>query len=56
MPLLQVQTSAEAAPAPAGLLKDLSAELARQLGKPEADVEFVDAKARLWGYDGATFA
>src|SRR5437870_8485990 len=37
MPLLQVQTSAKTA-APAGLLKNLSAELARALGKPESYV------------------
>lgn len=40
MPLLQLQTSAQVAPAgdPTGLLKDLSALLARELGKPEAYV------------------
>lgn len=40
MPLLQIQTSASlgAAGAPAGLLKNLSALLARELGKPEAYV------------------
>jgi phenylpyruvate tautomerase len=37
MPLLQVQTSAKTA-APVGLLKNLSAELARTLGKPESYV------------------
>lgn len=36
MPLLQIQTSAPAAPA--GLLKSLSADLARELGKPESYV------------------
>jgi phenylpyruvate tautomerase len=34
MPLLQIQTSAGGAPT--GLLKTLSVELARELGKPEA--------------------
>lgn len=40
MPLLQIQTSAKtpAGGAPPGLLKALSAELARELGKPEAYV------------------
>jgi phenylpyruvate tautomerase len=40
MPLLQIQTSARLATgnAPAGLLKALSAELARELGKPESYV------------------
>jgi phenylpyruvate tautomerase len=40
MPLLQIQTSARLAEAtaPAGLLKDLSALLARELGKPESYV------------------
>jgi phenylpyruvate tautomerase len=39
MPLLQIQTSAKTgAGAPAGLLKKLSAELARELGKPESYV------------------
>jgi phenylpyruvate tautomerase PptA (4-oxalocrotonate tautomerase family) len=38
MPLLQIQTSSKAASsgAPAGLLQTLSAELARELGKPES--------------------
>ena len=36
MPLLQIHTSAVSAPA--GLLKGLSAELARELGKPESYV------------------
>jgi phenylpyruvate tautomerase PptA (4-oxalocrotonate tautomerase family) len=37
MPLLQIQTSAPgSASAPAGLLKSLSVELARELGKPES--------------------
>jgi phenylpyruvate tautomerase len=40
MPLLQIQTSAPAGSpnAPAGLLKTLSAELARELAKPESYV------------------
>jgi phenylpyruvate tautomerase PptA (4-oxalocrotonate tautomerase family) len=40
MPLLQIQTSSKASMtgAPAGLLKALSAELARELGKPETYV------------------
>lgn len=40
MPLLQIQTSAKTAAgsAPAGLLKALSADLARELGKPEGYV------------------
>jgi phenylpyruvate tautomerase len=39
MPLLQIQTSApSSANAPTGLLKSLSAELARELGKPESYV------------------
>ena len=38
MPLLQIQTSSKAASAPGGLLKTLSAELARELGKPESYV------------------
>src|SRR5688572_16540679 len=40
MPLLQIQTSAPAgsASAPAGLLESLSAELSRELGKPESYV------------------
>jgi phenylpyruvate tautomerase PptA (4-oxalocrotonate tautomerase family) len=40
MPLLQIQTSARTAAgrAPAGLLKALSADLARELGKPEGYV------------------
>ena len=37
MPLLQIQTSSRAT-SPAGLLKTLSAELARELGKPESYV------------------
>ena len=37
MPLLQIQTSTKAA-APAGLLQQLSAGLARELGKPESYV------------------
>ena len=37
MPLLQIQTSTPGA-APAGLLKALSSELARELGKPESYV------------------
>jgi phenylpyruvate tautomerase PptA (4-oxalocrotonate tautomerase family) len=37
MPLLQIQTSTRSS-APAGLLKALSAELARELGKPESYV------------------
>ncbi|HXK18541.1 MAG TPA: phenylpyruvate tautomerase MIF-related protein [Polyangiaceae bacterium] len=39
MPLLQVLTTAKgSSPAPAGLLKNLSAELARELAKPESYV------------------
>ena len=40
MPLLQIQTSAQLATgrAPAGLLKALSSDLARELGKPESYV------------------
>ena len=40
MPLLQIQTSSKvsSAGAPAGLLKELSAVLARELGKPESYV------------------
>jgi phenylpyruvate tautomerase PptA (4-oxalocrotonate tautomerase family) len=37
MPLLQIQTSVTTG-APAGLLKKLSAQLARELGKPESYV------------------
>jgi len=116
MPLLQIQSSTlSSASVPPGLLKNLSADLARELGKPERYVmvtispatemlfggtaepacfavlknigsftpasterlsallcrrlsealgvapsriyiEFVDAKAHLWGHDGGTFA
>lgn len=38
MPLLQIQTSSKVATAPTGLLQQLSAELARELGKPESYV------------------
>lgn len=38
MPLLQIQTSSKFATAPAGLLQQLSAELAKELGKPESYV------------------
>jgi len=39
MPLLQILTSAKGSPqAPAGLLKNLSEQLARELGKPESYV------------------
>jgi hypothetical protein len=36
----------------------LCAELGRGLGVPSARIylEFVDAKAHLWGFDGGTFA
>lgn len=38
MPLLQIQTSSKVAAAPAGLLQQLSTELAKELGKPESYV------------------
>lgn len=38
MPLLQIQTSSKVAVAPAGLLQQLSSELAKELGKPESYV------------------
>lgn len=60
MPLLQIQTSSKA-PGGSELLRALSAELARELGRPESYVMVSfenDAQLLfgLWGYDGGTFA
>jgi phenylpyruvate tautomerase len=53
MPLLQIQTSSKVNTAgdPSGLLKTLSAELARELGKPESYVlvSFENTSSMLFG-------
>lgn len=55
MPLLRIQSSTESASAPAGLLKRLSACVAKELSKPEAYVmvSFEQRLDMLFGGDSA---